>query len=266
MIHPYRSLIARSQGWQSSHFERTRAGRELKQFQGIHQGGSCFFIGNGPSLRPEDLTKIWEAGLPTFAFNRIYYIFDQTPWRPTYYISQDEQMLGGCQETVDALALPHKFIPINMRWYFGIHIRGAHEFYLDGSKDEDFWFTDDFAHSVCWAQTVMYTAAQLAAYMGFRTVYLIGVDHHFRVSRDLEGNIVVDDTVKDYFSDQYNQDRDKLVIPSTDKSTFTYLAMAKHCGQRGIQIYNATRGGRLEVFPRVDLDEVLAEKQGKGTN
>lgn len=26
MIHPYRSLIARSQGWQGSHFERAWAG------------------------------------------------------------------------------------------------------------------------------------------------------------------------------------------------------------------------------------------------
>lgn len=257
MIHPYRSLISRSQGWQSRHFERTASGRALHSFQNIHPGQACFFIGNGPSLRAEELTRIYKAGYPTFAFNRVYYIFDQTPWRPTYYISQDEQILAGCQAEVNALSLPHKFIPVNMRWYFDIHIQNAHEFYLAGSKDSEFWFTDDFAHSVCWAQTVMYTAAQLAAYMGFKTIYLIGVDHHFHISRDLNGNIVVDDSVKDYFTDQYNHDRENLVIPSTDLSTYTYIAMKKHCDQRGIQVFNATRGGKLEVFPRVDLDSLF---------
>lgn len=259
MIHPYLSLVSRMRGWKSRHFELTHAGKKLKQFKGIHTGETCFLIGNGPSLRADDLTKITQAGIPTFAFNRIYYIFDQTPWRPTYYISQDEQMLGGCQEEVNHLELPYKFIPVNLRWYFNIHINKAYEFYLKGTPDEDFWFTDDFAHSVCWAQTVMYTAAQLAAYMGFKKIYLIGVDHHFRVSKDLNGNIVVDDSVKDYFSDQYNHDKDKLVIPSTDKSTYTYIAMKKYCDARGIQVFNATRGGKLEVFPRVNFDTLFSK-------
>ena len=163
MIHPYQSLISRAHTWQSKHFERTAAGKALERCRGIHQGARCFLIGNGPSLRAEDLTQIKELGIPSFAFNRIYYIFDQTPWRPDYYISQDEQMLAGCAETVNSLELAHKFIPANLRWYFEINIKGAHEFWLEGKRDGAFWFSDNFAHSVCWAQTVMYTAAQLAA-------------------------------------------------------------------------------------------------------
>ncbi len=259
MIHPILALQARYQNYLCAHFERGAQGRRLGQYKDIHKGQSCFLIGNGPSLRAEDLTAIGEAGIPTFAFNRIFYIFDQTPWRPTYYISQDEKMLAGCAEEVSALALPHKFIPANLRWYHDIHIQGAEEFYLGGSKDTDFWFGDDIRHSVCWASTVMYTAAQFAAYMGFTNIYLIGVDHHFHISRNRDGEIVVDDSVKDYFSDKYNQDKDALFIPSTDISTDTYYAMKKHCGDRGIQVCNATRGGKLEVFPRVAFDTVLAQ-------
>ena len=244
--------------WQTDHFEKTRSGKHLQLYKGIHNGESCFLIGNGPSLRAEDLTAIHQAGIPTFAFNRIFYIFDQTPWRPTYYISQDEKMLAGCADAVNQLNLPHKFIPINLRWYFDIHIKDAEEFLLGGAKDQDFWFADDIAHSVCWASTVMYTAAQFAVYMGFKKIYLIGVDHHFHISRDRHGNIIVDDTVKDYFTDQYNPDKDSLFIPSTDISTDTYYAMKKHCDQRGVEVYNATRGGKLEVFPRVDFCSIIS--------
>ncbi len=256
-MNPLKSIRERYRSYLAAHFARSRHGRKLRKLKDIHKGESCFLIGNGPSLRAEDLTAIHEAGIPTFAFNRIFYIFDRTPWRPDYYISQDEKMLAGCAAQVSGLDLPYKFIPANLRWYHDIRIRDAREFWLSGVKDGEFWFGDDIAHGVCWASTVMYTAAQFAAYMGFQKIYLIGVDHHFHISRDRDGNIVVDDSVKDYFTDRYNQDQDDLVIPSTDISTDTYYAMKRHCDSRGIQVFNATRGGKLEVFPRVDFDSLF---------
>ena len=103
----------------------------------------------------------------------------------------------------------------------------------------------------------MYTAVQLAAYMGFSEIYLIGVDHHFHISQNNKGEIVVDNSVKDYFSDKYNEDKANLYIPNTEKSTMTYVAMKAHCDKRGIRVFNATRGGKLEVFSRVDFDTLF---------
>lgn len=242
-----------------NNFEKTKEGRNLKKYKNIHEGESCFFIGNGPSLKSEDLDKISQLGIPTFAFNRIYYIFDDTKWRPTYYISQDEKILTGCQNVINDLDIKHKFIPINMKWYFNIHIKDAEEYYLKGTENLNFWFSKDISHSVCWASTVMYTAAQFAAYMGFKKIYLIGVDHHFHISRDRNGNITVDNSVKDYFTDKYNEDRDNLFIPSTDISTDTYYAMKKYCDELNIQVFNATRGGKLEVFKRINIDKFIEE-------
>ncbi len=256
-MHPIQSLKARYQSFLSRHFEWSRDGRNLAKYRDLHKGETCFFIGNGPSLRAEDLTAIHQAGYATFAFNRIFHIFDHTEWRPTYYISQDEKMLAGCQEEINKLPLSHKFIPVNLEWYFNIHVNGGEGFLLKSNPDDSLGFSDDIRKSVCWASTVMYTAAQFAAYMGFMTIYLIGVDHHFHISRNINGDIVVDDSVKDYFTDAYNHDRDKLYIPNTDISTKTYCAMKKYGDERHIQIFNATRGGKLEVFPRVDLDMLL---------
>lgn len=261
MIHPLLSLQARIlQPWQMKHFALTPAGRGLAAWRGRYAGQRCFFIGNGPSLKAEDLTRLHQAGEVTFAFNRIYNIFDQTPWRPTFYISQDEKMLAGCAQTVDELALPVKLIPVQLKWWHDIHIAGASHFNLIGQNVDDpadFRFSDDIAAGVYNASTVMYSAAQMAAYMGFAEIYLIGVDHHFRVSQNNDGEIVVDNTVKDYFSEKYNEDKQNLYIPNTEKSTLTYLAMKRHCDRRGIRVYNATRGGKLEVFPRADFDSLF---------
>lgn len=247
---------------QQAHFDKTRYGKRLAAYKGRYVGRRCFFIGNGPSLRAEDLTKLHEAGEITFAFNRIYNIFDQTPWRPDFYISQDEKMLAGCVNEVCEIKGDAKFIPIQLKWWNDISIDDATYFNIINQQVDDpqqFLFSDDISRCIYNSSTGMYTAAQIAAYMGFSELYFIGVDHHFRISQNDQGEIVVDDSVKDYFTDKYNEDRDKLYIPNTERSTLTYVAMKKHCDARGIRVFNATRGGRLEVFPRVGFDTLLTK-------
>lgn len=248
------------QPWTLRHFAFTSNGRKIKKYMNLYQGRRCFFIGNGPSLSAADLTKLNENGEITFAFNRIYNIFDSTDWRPTFYISQDEKMLKGCVHEVDHLQIPCKFVPIQLNWHHNITIHDAIYFNMDWQSIEDprkYQFSDDVAGRVFCANTGMYTAAQFAAYMGFTEIYLIGVDHHFQISQNNKGEIVVDNTVKDYFTDKYNPDKQNLYIPNTEKSTLTYVAMKKHCEQRGIRVFNATRGGKLEVFERVDFDQLF---------
>ena len=248
------------QPYMHKHYSGTKDGKKLAAMKGAYAGRRCFLIGNGPSLRAEDLTKLHEHGEVTFAFNRVYNIFDQTPWRPTFYISQDEKMLAGCVDVVDQLELENKLVPVQLKWYYDIRIHDAVYFNMNWQQKEnplDFEFSDEIAKEIFCASTGMYTAAQLAAYMGFTEIDLIGVDHHFRTSVNNKGEIVIDDKVKDYFTDKYNEDKDKLYIPNTEKSTLTYVAMKRHCDQRGIRVYNATRGGKLEVFPRVEFDSLF---------
>lgn len=243
-----------------SHYDRTKFGKKLSKYKDSYIGKRCFLIGNGPSLKADDLTRLDMNGEITFAFNRIYNIFEQTSWRPTYYISQDEKMLSGCIDTVNSCGIKTKFVPIQLKWYYDLDVNRAVYFNIQNQNVDDpldFKFSDDISRGIYNSSTCMYTAAQIAAYMGFKEIYLIGVDHHFRVSQNNNGEVIVDNTVKDYFSEKYNEDKDKLYIPNTEKSTLTYIAMKQHCEQRGIKVYNATRGGRLEVFDRVDFDSLF---------
>ena len=106
MIHPIKSIIARRQAFQYNNFETTKYAKELRKFKDIHKGESCFIIGNGPSLKIEDLDAIQKLGVPSFAFNRIFCVFDETKWRPTYYISQDENVTFGMKDKFAELNLP----------------------------------------------------------------------------------------------------------------------------------------------------------------
>ena len=253
-MHPIKSIEARYQSNTIKNFGNSKYAKRLRAFKNTHDGEYCFIVGNGPSLKAEDLEIIHKNKIPSFGFNRIFLMFEKTDWRPTYYISQDEKMLRNCIEQVTDMDLPYKFIPLQLKYYFGINIKDALYFNMQADASIPF---GEFANIVENSNTVAYTAAQLAAYMGFTKIYLIGVDHSFSVMQNDKGEIIRDENAKDYFTDSYNADKDELYIPNLDASTRTFLKMKKNCDAAGIEVYNATRGGKLEVFPRVNFDDLL---------
>lgn len=255
---PFNAVKARFLNFKAAHYDRFPEGKALQKVRNAHAGRRCFIIGNGPSLNAADLEKLKENGEITFAFNRIYHIFDQTSWRPTYYVSQDQKMLAGCAADVEKIQAEIKFIPAEMDWYEDIHIKGIQPFHIVNRDVGDYPdFSEDIAKCVVNSKTVVYSAIQIAVYMGIREIYLIGVDHHFHTSINDKGEIIVDPTAKDYFCAAYNQDKTDLYIPNTDKSTLTFAAAKRYADSHGIKIYNATRGGKLEVFERVDFDSLF---------
>lgn len=251
-----KSIIAQYRNFKIAHFDKFE-GRNLRKLRELHIGKRCFIIGNGPSLSASDLTQIHDSGYISFAFNRIFYIFKDTSWRPTYYISQDEKMLAGCVNEVNAIKVKQKFIPIEMEWYYDIHLKNITPFHIVTSKDVYPDFSKDVSKYIANSATVVYTAIQFAVYMGIREIYLLGVDHHFHISQNANGEIVVDSTAKDYFMEAYNKDKEQLYIPNPDKSTYTYIVARQYADAHGVKIYNATRGGKLEVFERVDFDSLF---------
>ena len=89
--------------------------------------------------------------------------------------------------------------------------------------------------------------------MGFKEIYLLGVDHSYSTELDENGNLLKNENVRDHFSDN-----DKIEnVPQTFKSALAYKAAKEYAEKHGIKIYNATRGGKLEVFERKTLEEVL---------
>ena len=254
-----KSIKARFLNYKGAHFDLFPEGRALARLKDIHKGRRCFIIGNGPSLCAADLDRLKESGDICFAFNRIFHIFDETPWRPTYYISQDGKMLSGCRQEAESIPAKIRFIPAELEWYEGIRIEGAQLFHIvnDEVAENIPDFSENIAKRVCNSKTVVYTAIQFAVYMGIREIYLIGVDHHFHTSMNANGEIVIDPTAKDYFSEKYNEDKAELYIPNTDVSTLTFLAAKRYADAHGIRIFNATRGGKLEVFERESFDTLF---------
>ena len=89
--------------------------------------------------------------------------------------------------------------------------------------------------------------------MGFKEIYLLGVDHSYSTEMDKNGSLIRKPDIKDHFSEN-----DKVTnIPQLYKSTLAYEMAKKSAEKLGIKIYNVTRGGALEIFERRKLEDVL---------
>lgn len=252
------SIHSRWKSYQLRHFETTKWGCNLKALHKKFDGERCFIIGNGSSLRAEDLEKLKKEY--TFAFNRIYYIFDQTSWRPTFYCTQDAKIAqASVDEIREKINTPYIFAPINLKWYEGVDLESDYFFSPRQAGENVPEFSENIPDHIGVGNTVAYTAIQLAAYMGFAEIYLLGVDHSFRTYQDKNGTVITDPSAKDYFCEQYNQGKDRLYIPRLDVSTLSYMAAQAYAENHPVTIYNATRGGKLEVFPRVDFDSLFTK-------
>lgn len=231
---------------------------QMKLYHGKYQGERCFIIGTGPSLLVSDLEKL--KGEVTFASNRIFDIFSQTSWRPTYYINQDFPLIDKYQNEIRELKVDGKFLPIDKKPIFGesediTYFVLRHKDFYPGNAE----FSTKLHRYMGQGFTVTYGAIQLAAYMGFRTIYLLGIDHNYSISLDEKGIPVMNTGVKDYFEGS-KADNKNLNLPRVVESTVAYMTAEKVSQKNGeFRVYNATRGGKLEAFERIEFDKLMID-------
>ena len=277
------------------------AAEVLKKYKEANQerfkGKRCFIIGNGPSLKPEDLDKIKEQGDFSIASNRIYLIFDKTEWRPNIYTTIDEHGIDVSRDDISALQAELKIIPV-IPPQKTPEIDGA--VYLPQSTpQEDYnWilndvpppFAEDITSKIYNGKSITYINMQLAAYLGFKEIVLIGMDHCYPKMAFMPkidpANYKIGDTVtlkpeirtfemenggskSGHFCDNYLEGlygwKDGDDYPDSayqiESVTLAYQAAKKYADAHGIKIFNATRGGKLEVFQRVNFDDVFKPKE-----
>lgn len=232
-----------------------------------YKGQRCFIIGNGPSLRVEDLELLKNE--ITFATNRIFKLFSETTWRPTYYFCIDYLIYELDHEKIKDIEAKIRFVPIERalaagKIYEEVTYYNRDVKYVD-IKDQkivrikEFDFSEDVQEKVFGGQTVLFDVIQFAVYMGFQEIYLLGVDHFFKKEVLADGTIIETDAVMDHFNKEYEEKLDTAVavVAPLYAAEIAFKTAKEVCDRKGIVIKNATRGGKLEVFERISLDDIF---------
>lgn len=236
-----------------------------ERFCGIHQNERAFLIGNGPSLRIEDLSRLKNE--ITFSTNEIYGVFPHTQWRPTYYIIEDRigaEKNFSSPQMLDMMLSNAKMVLCSE--LTNTYRRCAEKpcdnlfFYkpkLDTQRNEYLDFSGKPVEGVVLGEgTSMYSMYQFAMHMGIKEIFLVGVDCSYPRVIDDKGNII-ELGVGNAHAEFIPELETVPTVANVNKMIRDHMSAKMYADAHGVKIYNATRGGQLEVFPRVDLDRFL---------
>ncbi len=228
---------------------------KLEGLKGLHKGKRGFIIATGPSLRVSDLETLYEHNEICISMNRIFKVFEDVKWRPQYYMIEDLKLLEGSKKEIFDLDIENKLITDDWevtdskeREKGVLRYHRTFEPLIEDRPE----FSLDISRKVVFGYTITYGCIQLAAYLGLKEIYLLGVDFNYNSSNSNSQNHFV----KNYLS--------KTEVKSKNMNGFfqkesllAYEAAEEASRQNGFRIYNATRGGKLEVFERVNFDKLF---------
>lgn len=225
--------------------------RRLIPFRERYGGQRCFILGNGPSLRSTDLTKLRNEF--TFGLNRIYLLFPQLGFPTSCLVSVNDLVLEQSYEEMRVLAIP-KFVTWRARRWVR---NDPQAIYLDTDFTGEEVFGQDASARLFEGYTVTYVALQLAFYMGFSEVILVGVDHNFITPGPANQAIVSEGDDPNHFAPDYFGKGYKWQLPDLEGSERAYRMAKLAFETAGRTIVDATVGGKLAVFPKVAYDSLF---------
>lgn len=216
------------------------------------KGKRCFIIGNGPSLQVHDLEMLKNED--SFAANEIHRCFTKTKWRPTYYLIMDRYSKSTPEEIKD---IECKFCFLGSYYWCHNNVLRNNAICLFqhyNMNDNQYEFSSDISKYIIVAPTVSYASMQIAAYLGYSEIYLLGFDHNYSFEFDRKGKVIQTGQNSTHF---YKDDIAEDIIGDVWGMTKAYETFRDYAETNGIKVYNATRGGKLNVFNRIDFDSLF---------
>lgn len=229
-------------------FSLKKEKESIKSLKNLHRNKRCFVIGNGPSLSVKDLDLIKDE--ITFSCNMIFDLLDKTSWKPYYYFCHDPGYVNKFDEKIKRLPAKQKIVG----YYYGTARKvyytyrnkiADHIYYINKINDryDNIQFSFDISKQVEACGSVSYAMLQFAVYMGFKEIYLIGFDHNLNSKTEVT-----------HFE---GYSGNKVNFANMDNLTRGFVKTREACDHLNIKIANCTRGGKLEVFKREELEEVI---------
>ncbi len=245
-----------------------KANSDIKTFKNKFKNKRCFIVGNGPSLNVTDLELIKDEY--SFGMNRIALLYNEFSWRPTFYIctttniyrpewekdifkSIDLGITSFVWDKFTDLVKPRK----------SIYYLNCTEGKKVTKKAQRKWWSDDISKKICKFGTSMIVAFQIAFYMGFDPIYIVGADLGYSdeklslLNKTLRYfNIKTKSKDTNHFSEKYG-------TPGLRAADLNSNMLAAHrltyrvSKEKRVKIYNATIGGQLEIYPRVDYNSLF---------
>ncbi len=239
--------LLRSKGWSNP-----AKFAYLKDLKDSHLGERCFVVATGPSLTFDDLHLLKEKKMFCLGMNSCVLALDKTDWVPDLLGVEDEYVYAKIEKALESASEDKLKDRILVSDNVSKYYKSARKYHifpqslLDHKYDFDkigkIKFSDDCYKIVYDAYTITFSMMQIAVYMGFKEIYLIGCDCNYEKNKEH----FIDHGVKDPYAPQLGE-----------RFIYVHGKFKEFAQKKGVKVVNCTRGGMLEVYPRATLESVL---------
>lgn len=226
--------------------------KDIDSIIGTAETKRVFIISTGPSLKLEDIQLIKNED--SISMNTIFRLFDKTEWRPTYYVMTDHILQQKLDKDVkldfDNYAKKNCILNvINKKISKGENIFFIENCWLDHcvryGKSKRFKFEKRPSLGVYDYYSATQECIYYAILMGYKEIYLLGADNDYLGKKQHFSN----DASVVHLSNE-------RAVLSQNANNYGYEYIRKIAEKYDAKIFNATRGGALELFPRVKLEDI----------
>lgn len=232
------------------HPESWRSRAKLDIYKDRYLGKKAVIVCNGPSLLRTDTSLL--DGVFTFGLNKINLLFDKSSFRPSCIVSVNALAIEQNADFYAQTKIPLFLDSCGQKF---IKHRESIIFMHESSQRK---FAQNCSMSLNYGGTVTFVAMQLAFHMGFEQVALIGCDHNFAVKGRANLTVTAGDRDESHFDPKYFADGMKWQLPDLPASEFSYSLAKAAYEYSGRNLFNATDGGHLGIFPRIELKDFMA--------
>lgn len=233
--------------------------RRFAGIKGKYAGKRVFIVGNGPSLNQMPLYLLKDEY--TMCFNRFPLMCERVNWKPNFYAVTDDLLLRDMGEEINKTTeeVDYSFFP-------DLHPSNLNVKKIIKQRNNVLWLHvdkpefSDHLPACGINKTVVNAGIQIAAWMGFSEIYLLGVDMTFGDQKIKKGNsrdwqAQGDDP--NHFDPRYFNAGRKYHNPMVGEMLEKFEKCKEFYSDKGVNIYNAGFGGKLETFERKNFDELL---------
>ena len=125
-------------------------------------------------------------------------------------------------------------------------------------------FSKDVASIVYFGGTITYIMLQFAFHLGFKEVYIIGLDHNYGKLPELFPPGKIEVTQENYplvqqchYDKDYYKIGDRLGVPNVEAQNKAYSLANKMFQENERKIYNASTFSKLDVFDKVKFNSLF---------
>jgi hypothetical protein len=222
----------------------------LEMFRDRHQGERAVLVANGPSLNLMDLSVL--RGETVIGLNKIYLGLRRFRFYPRYLVAVNRLVIEQAAADLRRLNCV-KFISDN-----GKHVlpEDALTHHIR-TRDLSCRFCRDITHGINEGYTVTYAALQIAFYMGFQEVVIVGMDHRFKYEGEPNEEQLLEGPDHNHFSPEYFGSGQRWQNPDLKRSEESYLLAKEFYEAAGRRIIDATVNGACTVFEKRDYQTLF---------